>query len=113
MTKEDMNLEAFDREVMDFDRNRYAVFTSLIEELIAAGSNPEETDFGRTFRHAQSVLGKKDIELSKLFKVSRPTIGRWARGVTAPHPLLRKAVYEALLVEAKQTLKALRHPTAA
>jgi hypothetical protein len=113
MTKEGTDLEAFDREVMDFDRNRYAVFTSLVEELIAAGSNPEDTDFGRIFRHAQSALGKKDTELSKLFKVSRPTIGRWARGITAPHPFLRKAVYEALLVEAKQTLKGLRQPTAA
>lgn len=112
MTKEDRKVEAFDREVEHFDRDRYKVFTSLVEELIAAASNPDEADFGRVFHHAQSVLGKKDTELSKLFKVSRPTIGRWARSVTAPHPFLRKAVYEALLAEAKQTLKGLRQPTA-
>lgn len=105
--------DAFDREVEAFQSSRTAVFTTLVEELVPAVASPEKTDFARVFRHAQSVLGKSDLQLSHLFKVSRPTIGRWSRGVTAPHPLLRKAVYETLLSEAKHALRKFRQPTSA
>ena len=103
--------DAFDREVEAFRTSRTAVFTALIEELVPAVANPDKADFARIFRHAQSVLGKSDLQLSNLFKVSRPTIGRWSRGVTAPHPLLQKAVYETLLAETKQALRTFRQST--
>lgn len=35
-------------------------------------------------------------ELADLLLVSRPTIDRWKRGVTAPHPLLRDAIKKIL-----------------
>jgi hypothetical protein len=105
--------DAFDREVEAFQSSRTAVFTALIEELVPAVANPDNADFARVFRHAQSVLGKSDLQLSHLFKVSRPTVGRWSRGVTAPHPLLQKAVYETLLAETKLALRTFRQPASA
>lgn len=98
----------FDEAVEEFDRRRQEMCAALIEELMAAGASAETADFGRVFRHAQRVLGKTDLQMSLLFKISRPTVGRWARGVTAPHPLLRSAVFDALLLEAKRALKGQR-----
>ena len=95
----------FDVAVEEFDRQRQTMLADLIEELVKAGAHPEKADFGRAFNHARRVLGKTDLEMSVLFKISRPTVGRWARGVTSPHPILRKAVFDALIVEAKRALK--------
>jgi hypothetical protein len=109
MTEELIKNNVFDQEVEAFDRKRHEIFGALVQELASASSDPEAAEFGRVFHHAQSVLGKTDLQMSLLFKVSRPTVGRWARSVTAPHPMLRKAVFDVLLGEAKQALKALRH----
>lgn len=108
MMTEHANEAIFDRDVDEFERQRQAILAKLIEELGTAILDPEAAEFSRIFRHAQKVLGKSDLDMSMLFKVSRPTIGRWVRGVTAPHPMLRKAAYDSLLVEAKRTLKVLR-----
>ena len=109
MTDACMDAESFDREVEDFDRKRLAIFETLIKELVKASADVDSSDFGRVFSHAQSVLGISDLQMSLLFKVSRPTIGRWTRNVTAPHRFVRKAVYDTLLHEANNSLKGLRH----
>jgi hypothetical protein len=96
---------SFDEAVDQFDRQRQVMLADLIEELVRAGADPERADFGRVFKHSCRVLGKTDLQMSGLFKISRPTVGRWARGVTAPHPILRKAVFDTLVVEAKRALK--------
>jgi hypothetical protein len=105
--------KAFDRKVEAFQSSRASVFAALIEELVPAVADPEHADFARVFHHAQLVLGKTDLQLSHLFKVSRPTVGRWARGITAPHPFLRKAVFETLLAEAKSALRIFRQAASA
>jgi hypothetical protein len=84
------------------------MLATLIEELGNAALDPERAEFGRIVRHSQKLLGKDDMEMSLIFKVSRPTIGRWVRGVTAPHPMLRRAVFDSLLVEAKHALRGVR-----
>jgi hypothetical protein len=91
----------FDRAVENFARQRQHVLATLIEELGAAAIDPEKADFSRILNHAQKLLRKTDLDMSVLFKVSRPTVNRWTRGITAPHPMLRKAVFDTLLVEAK------------
>jgi hypothetical protein len=108
MMIEKVNDTTFDRAVDDFDRQRSEMLATLIEELGNAALDPEKAEFGRIVGHAQKLLGKKDMEMSLLFKVSRPTIGRWTRNVTAPHPMLRRAAFDALLVEAKHALRAVR-----
>jgi hypothetical protein len=98
----------FDRAVQDFDRQRHAVFEGLARELQQASADPAAAEFGKVLSHAQKVLGKSDLQISQLFKVSRPTVNRWTRGVTAPHPMLRKAIFDSLLGELRQAIKGLR-----
>jgi len=100
--------ESFDHKVKAFDLQRHSVFEGIARELQQSAAAPEMAEFGRVLNHAQKILGKSDLQMSQLFKVSRPTINRWTRGVTAPHPLVRKAVFDALLVEVRQALKVLR-----
>ena len=98
-------VEAFDEELEAFDRQRLAVFSTLVKELVTASANPEGADFGRIFRHTQHALGMSDLQMSQIFRVIRPTIGRWTNGVTKPHPMARKTVFDALLNEVKNHLK--------
>jgi hypothetical protein len=105
MTDRLETIERFDEAVEQFDRQRQTMLADLIEELVKAGADPERADFGRVFKHSCRVLGKTDLQMSVLFKISRPTVGRWTRGVTAPHPILRKAVFDTLIGEAKRALK--------
>ena len=110
MTQAPIQLENLDEEVKAFDRKRYSIFEALLHELVNASANAESSEFSRIFRHTQDALGRTDLQMSLLFKVSRPTIGRWSRGVTMPHPMLRKAVFDSLLIQVKQALKSLRQP---
>jgi hypothetical protein len=64
-------------------------------------------DFGQLFGLAQDILRLDDLKMSRLLKVSRPTIGRWARGVSTPHPLAREAIIAALVREARDQSKSL------
>lgn len=60
-----------------------------------AGSE-DDALFQSLFTNAQNLLELDDAELGKMFQVSRPTINRWVAGRTAPHPLARRAVMNAL-----------------
>jgi hypothetical protein len=67
---------------------------NYIETAIADGSR-------EYFCHAFSLswigLGVTDLELAKMFEISRPTVSRWARGEAAPHQIGRRPVLEHLL----------------
>lgn len=41
-------------------------------------------------------LDLDDVQLARLFQVSRPPIGRWLAGVAAPHPVGRSPILAAL-----------------
>lgn len=43
------------------------------------------------------LLNLTNKEIAHRFDVSRPTIERWRTGINAPHPAMRKAVYDWLL----------------
>jgi hypothetical protein len=81
-----------------------------LNALVASLSAPSavEKDFAQLFGYAQKILRLDDLKLSTLLKVSRPTIGRWVRGVSAPHPLARKAIFAALAKEARDQVRSLR-----
>ena len=65
----------------------------LAKNLNAALS--ASVDFSALVKLAQKHLDLDDLEMSRLLKVSRPTIGRWVRGESStPHPLSRKAIFE-------------------
>lgn len=91
--------------VADFNRNRHQIFEAVLEALVAARHDVTSADFANLLNTAQSALGLTELEMSHLFKVSRPTVNRWTRGVTAPHPLLRKAVFDSLISKLKGALK--------
>lgn len=56
----------------------------------------EPLDFRSIINISQLLLKLTDLEMSELLKVSRPTIGRWKRGVSSPHPLAEKSIYNAI-----------------
>lgn len=98
-----------DDAVADFSRSRNTIYEAILMDLVAARRNVESADFAKVLKRAQSGLNLTDLELSRMFKVSRPTVNRWIRGVTAPHPLLRASIFDALLERAKSQLKKSRH----
>jgi hypothetical protein len=76
---------------------RLEQFEALRKEL--AGF-PEVSDDNRLFQdlfsRTQYLLEMQDLELAKFFRVSRPTIGRWAAGHSAPHPVMRQVIIRQL-----------------
>ena len=48
--------------------------------------------FAEYIRKEQEELKLDDRNLSRLLKVSVPTIGRWKRGVSSPPPLAEAAI---------------------
>jgi hypothetical protein len=81
-----------------------------LNTLVASLSAPAavEKDFAQLFGVAQRILRLDDLKMSTLLKVSRPTVGRWTRGVSAPHPLARKAIFATLAKEARDQVRSLR-----
>lgn len=76
---------------------RLELFNELQQQLSAYPADSEDDAlFQSLFTGAQNLLELDDAELAKMFQVSRPTINRWATGRTAPHPLARRAVMDAL-----------------
>lgn len=82
-------------------------FDDLIIDLDAAASAEEDFDFPSLLKCAQQMLCVDDLEMSKILKVSRPTIGRWIRGISAPHPLARKAIFAVLAKKSRAKAKSL------
>ncbi len=80
----------------------------LVVKLAAASSTDAEVDFGGLVKAAQRLLSMDDGEMARILKVSRPTIGRWIRGSSLPHPLGRTAIFEALAGQARIRIKSLR-----
>lgn len=80
----------------------------LVAKLADASSSDADVDFGGLVKAAQRVLELDDGDMARMLKVSRPTIGRWIRGTSQPHPLGRGAIFEALSGHARVKAKNLR-----
>jgi len=80
----------------------------LVTKLAAASSSDADVDFAGLVNAAQRLLAMDDGDMARLLKVSRPTIGRWVRGVSAPHALGRGAIFDALSGQARIRIKNLR-----
>jgi DNA-binding XRE family transcriptional regulator len=77
----------------------------LIAKLEAAAASEAELEFGGLVKAAQQLLELDDTDMARTLNVSRPTIGRWIRGVSAPHPLTRSAICGALVKKARSKIK--------
>lgn len=69
----------------------------LKAQLLDAIENPSRTGFCLAFAECQDVLGLTDLELAKTFQISKPTVGRWYRGESAPHSVGFALILNALL----------------
>jgi hypothetical protein len=78
----------------------------LAKNLDAASSTP--VDFPALLKLAQKHLDLDDLEMSRILKVSRPTIGRWVRGDSTPHHLSRKTIFDVLAKKARARAKSWR-----
>ncbi|ORU97159.1 hypothetical protein AWB94_30970 [Mycolicibacterium canariasense] len=81
-----------------------------LEELKAILVDAENRDvkreeFSELFALSIRVLELDQESAAKLFKTSRPTISRWAAGLSAPHILGRPAVFRALRKVANDRLR--------
>lgn len=80
----------------------------LVTTLEGASESGSDLNFAGLVKASQQLLQLDDTELARVLNVARPTVGRWTRGVSAPHPLARKAVFDALVRTARAKLKLLR-----
>ena len=104
---------AFSRSVLiEHERTRVQTLQQLLEALgsFEAGSD-DDVEFAALFCDAQTILELDDYELGNLFRVSRPTVSRWARGETAPHAVGRKSIFDVLAEQVETRLK--RHSASA
>lgn len=101
--------QSFDLVVSDYGELRLRAFEALVAEMEGAAAGTASEDFCHLIAHAQKVIGLNDLELARLLKVSRPTIGRWTRGDTSPHAVMARAVFGVLVATAKKELRRLRH----
>lgn len=77
----------------------------LMAKLQRFAPASDRNEFSRLFKDATVLLELEDAELAGMFKVSRPTIGRWARAESAPHPLGREPVFKSLMRVAQSKLR--------
>src|SRR4051794_502083 len=83
---------------------RVASLESLLAELKHADDLSREA-FSKLFAKAQKVLELDDVAVARALQISRPTVGRWVRGESAPHLLGRKPALQWLAREATHRLK--------
>lgn len=81
------------------NRARVFIIEALEGDFHEAGEGlaPLRENFCVAFRTAQDALNLSDLDLAKMFEISRPTVGRWARGEACVHPVGRKPILEHLL----------------
>jgi hypothetical protein len=76
--------------------------------LLKASTSEAPHDFASLVIVAKQALLLDDLEMSRLLKVSRPTVGRWIRAESRPHELVRRAICDVLAKSARVRLKLLK-----
>ncbi|MDE2403409.1 MAG: hypothetical protein KGM17_01675 [Sphingomonadales bacterium] len=97
--------QSLEESAIELESRRREMYRALAAKLCSASADPESVDFGAVFRLSQKVLERTDLDMSRMFKVSRPTISRWTRGITAPHPVMRRAMFDLLQAQLRERLK--------
>lgn len=87
------------------ERLRVTSLENLVTTLRSFPFEADRSEFSRLFDYAQLVLEIDDLELARILRVSRPTIGRWTRGESAPHPIGRRSVLTTLAKLAEVRLR--------
>lgn len=78
---------------------------SLLCELLRSDEAHSRNGFAEAFKRALRVLELDDYEAAKIFQISRPTVGRWTRGDSSPHPVGRQPILKSLEKRAERKRK--------
>lgn len=83
--------------------------TALHELREMANAAPLEDDeaFVRILGLCASVLELTDREIADALLVSRPTVNRWLRAESDPHPAMRRPIYAWIAKEVGRRLRAM------
>lgn len=76
-------------------------------EQVRGGAHSAE-DFTRLLTRGIALLNLTDKELAREFGASRPTVTRWRNGDNAPHPAMRKPVFDFLALRSQILIRRLR-----
>jgi hypothetical protein len=87
---------------------RVKALKALIVQLDVLSMAEGDCSFPECIQIAQQLLDLDDLAMSQTLKVSRPTIGRWVRGVSSPHVLARKEICNVLDQAARTKIKCLQ-----
>lgn len=98
-------LERVEESFQELETSRAMALKLIAAALRDFPMDAERSKFSSLFQRSQKVLEMDDTELSALLNVARPTIGRWAHGNSAPHPIMREAVFKKLSRHAEIKLK--------
>lgn len=85
---------------------------SRLNELYGLRSRIDEVDyedapaFHRIVSEALALLEIADADLASRFNMSRPSVNRWKNGRNAPHPAVRRPVYEFFTKQASRAIDA-------
>ena len=83
--------------------------TKLRDQLrLARQTGVARQQFTELFAAALQVLELETDQVARLFKISRPTVSRWTRGISAPHPLGQGPVFQVLEQKASEKLRTLK-----
>jgi transcriptional regulator with XRE-family HTH domain len=66
-----------------------------VESLKSADLRSDD-QFKDLLNKGMNLLRLLDSDISREFGVSRPTVNRWRNGANAPHPAMRKPLFEYL-----------------
>jgi hypothetical protein len=94
----------FESVLRESEETRVAVLQKLIKALRTFDFEADDDAlFCSLFRQAQTVLEMDDENLANQCKVTRTTVNRWVRGITAPHAVMQEAAFRTMarLAEAK------------
>jgi len=80
-----------------------------LDSLVCMENVENEKDFIALVAAALQAFAMTHLELAELLDVAQSTVTRWVRGTNLPHRLMRQAIKERVMQEAKRRIS-LRSP---
>lgn len=77
---------------------------TFVVELRAA-NRTDASEFKRLLGRGIELLSLTDKDIAREFGASRPTVTRWRNGDNAPHPAMRKPVFDWLAQRAQIAMR--------
>ena len=81
-------------------------------DLVKKASQTDDAASSSVVARGMAVLSLLDSDLATNLSVSRPTVNRWKNGANAPHPVMRKHVFDWLKNRAVQVRRTRKEVTA-